>query len=132
MGREFLKFGAVGAVGFVVDTLVLYAVRAWTGIYLGRVFSFLCAAYATWQLNRRITFRRRRSALTRSREWMYYLTLMIAGGSFNLGVYFLLVSLFPAMPLIVGVAAGSLSGMGCNFLTSRFLLFRHHQDHNQG
>lgn len=124
MGREFLKFGVVGTLGFVIDTLVLYAVHAWTGVYLGRLISFLCAAFATWQLNRRITFRSRRSALSASREWIAYLLLMVLGGFFNLGTYFVLVTVLPELPLILGVAAGSLAGMSCNFLTSRFLLFR--------
>lgn len=49
---------------------------------------------------------------------------LVLGGFFNLGTYFVLVTVLPGLPLVLGVAAGSLAGMSCNFLTSRFLLFR--------
>src|SRR6185437_12886929 len=55
--RQFLRFALAGVVGFVVDAAVLYALLALgLGYYLGRVFSFLAAAFTTWQINRRHTF----------------------------------------------------------------------------
>ncbi|WP_408161241.1 GtrA family protein [Caballeronia jiangsuensis] len=69
MQREFLRFDFAGVVGFVVDAGVLYAALSLgCGPYLGRVISFLCAAFVTWQINRRITFARR-ATISPWREW---------------------------------------------------------------
>ena len=57
---EFLRFGVVGTIGFVVDTAVLYAGLALgLGLYGGRAVSYLAAATTTWALNRVWTFRGR-------------------------------------------------------------------------
>ena len=47
LGREFLSFAVVGAIGFVVDVAVLYLAAPLLGWYGARVVSFLAAASAT-------------------------------------------------------------------------------------
>ena len=46
--RELFWFGVAGTLGFVVDTGVLYLLKGWMGLVVGRLFSFLAAVFATW------------------------------------------------------------------------------------
>ena len=56
----FLRFAAVGAIGFVVDAGVLLALVAlgWASPIEGRLISFACAVLVTFELNRRWSFGR--------------------------------------------------------------------------
>ncbi len=125
--RQTLLFGMVGTIGFLVDSTVLYLLKGAVGLYWGRAISFFCAAATTWLLNRTFTFRGHSSGHGPLKEMFVYIGLMMLGGAVNYLVYAVLVAnsaLVVAFP-ILGVAAGSLAGMGVNLLTSRFLLFRH-------
>ena len=55
---RLLRFGAVGAVGFIVDGGLLYGLVAsgLLGSLTARVVSFPTAVLTTWMLNRRFTF----------------------------------------------------------------------------
>jgi putative flippase GtrA len=131
--REFFFFGLAGTFGFVVDTAVLYLLRGYLGPFYARIFSFLTAVFATWLLNRSITFREQRSGLSVQREFTIYLILMLAGGSVNYGIYaWLIVSYQLVLQYpIIGVAAGSIAGLAVNLLSSRFLLYRFSFDQNK-
>lgn len=129
---QILRFGIVGAIGFLVDAGLLHAMlKLGLGYYGGRVVSFLAAATTTWILNRSFTFRRESSlaahpALTHpAGEWLAYLGLMVIGGVVNYGTYALSVAFsdpvrrYPAL----GVALGSIIGMAINFWTSKTMVF---------
>ncbi len=120
---QFIRFGLVGTVGFVVDTAVLYAARPWLGLYLGRVLSFIAAVLSTWLLNRRFTFQA--SQLSVHQEGLRYFALMVIGGGVNYAAYALCLQLFSLAHdyPILAVAAGSLSGMLVNFFTSKHLVY---------
>jgi putative flippase GtrA len=124
--RQFLRFTLAGAVGFVVDVGVLYAMLALgLGYYLGRAVSFLAAVFTTWQLNRRYTF-----VVHPGRhwfvEWMRYLLTMLAGGAVNYACYAGMVHGLPKAAYLpaLAVAAGSTAGLTVNFLTARFWVFK--------
>lgn len=122
---QFLRFGVVGTIGFVVDTAVLYAGLAiGLGLYGGRAISYLAAASTTWALNRAWTFRGQgdKPAL---QQWAIFLLVCLVGFACNYGTYAALVSSVPAVARypVVGVAAGSLAGMIGNFLLSRRFVF---------
>jgi putative flippase GtrA len=146
--KPFLLFGLIGVVGFAVDAGALYlALGLGIGPYLGRFISYLCAATATWGLNRRLTFRDRagrdragrdRAGRDRAgrgragkgtsplRQWLAFLAANAVGGGVNLGVYSAVVGLGPkgaAMPLL-GVALGSLGGWVFNYALSHRFVFR--------
>jgi putative flippase GtrA len=57
--KQLAWFGVGGVIGFVVDAGVVQLLVSKLGAdpYSGRLFSFLCAATATWLFNRRFTFR---------------------------------------------------------------------------
>lgn len=120
----FLRFCAVGTLGFVVDAGIVTALAAGAGVnpYAGRGVSFLAAASVTWALNRRYTFGAPRAAT--GGEWAAYVALMLLGAAVNYGTYAALVATSPAAreALWIAVAAGSVAGLAVNFATSRRLL----------
>lgn len=125
---EFLSFCAVGVLGFVVDAGVLYASAVWIGWFAGRVLSFLTAASVTWWLNRNYTFTQSPKAQTPQtivRQYLRYLLTMMSGGVVNFGCYVATLHWLkiPAAAL-VGVAVGSIAGLGVNFTLARWLVFR--------
>ena len=124
--REIALFGMVGTAGFLVDAAVLYLLRTTLGLLAARVPSFIAAVSVTWWLNRRFTFQRRPSGLRKWAEFRRYLVLMLVGGSVNYAVYATLLlafGVFREYP-VLGVAAGSIAGMGANLLGARLFLFR--------
>ncbi|KQU82655.1 polysaccharide synthesis protein GtrA [Variovorax sp. Root318D1] len=123
LGRQFLSFAVVGAIGFVVDVAVLYLMAPLLGWYGARVLSFLAAATATWALNRRYTFRRSEASVLR--EYLGYLVTMLGGAVVNYGAYVLVLNWAsgPWAPA-AGVALGSCAGLVVNFLSARYLVFR--------
>lgn len=124
--RQLLRFSIVGGMGFLVDAGIvqtLVTVLAWHPI-AARIVSFLAAATTTWLLNRRFTFKTTQAAV--HREWLIYLTCMLAGGAVNWLVYLAVLQQFPATLTLpwIGVAAGSMAGLGINFLLAKLLVFR--------
>jgi putative flippase GtrA len=126
IGREFLSFAVVGVVGLVVDVAVLYLLAPWLGWYVARVLSFLAAATTTWVLNRRYTFASRiGESGSMWGEYLGYLVTMLGGAVLNYGAYVLTLHWVEGRwAAALGVAIGSLAGMGANFLSARYLVFR--------
>ncbi|MDE1900102.1 MAG: GtrA family protein [Alphaproteobacteria bacterium] len=124
--RQFAKFGAVGALGFVVDSAFLYF-----GIYvlgLGRVaagfFSFPFAVTFTWFGNRVFTFRDA-APMPVARQLSKFAAICAVGLVFNRGTYSLLVHNVPLVyhyP-VLGLLAGTAAGMFFNFFAARRHVF---------
>ncbi len=115
----------MGFAGFLVDwgclTLLLSLGAAF---FIGRGLSYLCAATATWALNRLWTFRSGNKTILR--EWAKFLAANAVGGAVNYGFsVFLAVEApdFIGKYPVVAVAAGSLSGMFINFALSKKFVF---------
>ncbi len=128
IGRsEFLRFFIVGGIGFLVDAGVLTALTRGAGLdpYSARVVSFVAAASTTWWLNRIFTFT---SAARHpiARQWASFVAVSVGGALINYGVYVAALQLWPLARLwpVIGVALGSLAGMGFNFPASKYLVFR--------
>ena len=122
---QFLRFGVVGTIGFVVDAATLTLMLALgLGPYAGRVPAYLAAATTTWALNRRWTFRATGDAT--ARQWATFVVLNLGGFVLNYGTYVLLVRFVPVVAAhpVLGVAAGALAGMTGNFVLSRRYVFR--------
>jgi len=123
---EFIRFGLVGVVGFLVDAGVLVAMlRLGLGPWVGRIISYICAATTTYTLNRLWTFRASQQGAS-WRQWGLFLLLNLSGFAFNYGTYALLILTIPlvATQPVLGVAAGALVGMFANFFVSRRFVFR--------
>lgn len=122
---QFLRFGAVGTAGFMVDTAVVYATRGLLGLYRAGALAYLTAATANWLLNRIWTFRGRGDGPAH-RQWMAYLAINLLGFVLNRGTYAVLVTISAtcAAQPVFAVAAGSIAGMFVNFHLSRSVVFR--------
>lgn len=122
---QFTRFGTVGTLGFLVDTLVVYALRQPIGLYWAGLASYLVAASCTWGCNRVWTFRGVGSGPAH-RQWMRFLAANSLGFVLNRGAYFILVtvSVLCAREPVLATAAGAVAGMFVNFGLSRALVFR--------
>jgi putative flippase GtrA len=122
---QFAKFGVVGVLGFLVDTAVVYALRFRLGLVGAGLAAFVVAATANWVMNRLWTFRGLGS-LPIHREWARYMAANLGGFVLNRGTYVLLVTFVAtcAEQPVLAVAAGSIAGMGVNFVLSRTVVFR--------
>jgi putative flippase GtrA len=133
--RQLGMFGIGGAIGLVVDygVLELLVLGLHSDRYSARLVSFLCAATATWIFNRRYTFHgpRRYSLFG---EWTRYIIAMSGGFACNYAAYSALVYFFnfDGYALFFAVAAGSVAGMGVNFVGSRYWVYRHHRQPPSG
>jgi len=127
LAGQFFKFGIVGTIGFLVDWGVLEAATGLLdfGPYGGRVLSFLAAATVTWALNRAFTFRGAGGGPAH-RQYAVFVLAMVAGFAVNYGTYSLCIAWLPLFREHLGlaVAAGSIAGLGINFVSSKWLVFR--------
>ena len=125
IGVEFLKFGVVGAIGFVFDTATVYGLRSSVGIYAAGFLAYGVAATVTWGLNRAWTFRGL-GAGPAHRQWATFLAANLLGFLLNRGTFVALVALVPlcAAQPVLAVAAGAGAGMFLNFALSRNYVFR--------
>lgn len=124
--KQLAWFGVGGFIGFLVDAGVvqLLVSKFNADPYVGRLFSFLCAATATWIFNRHFTFHRR-GDYGLFGEWSRYIVAMSAGFAINYTAYALAVhySEFVRAWPSIGVAIGSVPGSAANFLGARQWVF---------
>jgi putative flippase GtrA len=125
MARQFLRFGVVGTLGFVVDTATVYALRGSLGLYGAGVAAYVVAASFNWLINRLWTFRGQGSGPAH-RQWLKFMLANLVGFILNRGTYALMVTYVAAAAAqpVIAVAAGSVVGMFINFDLSRRLVFR--------
>jgi len=124
--NKFIIFSIVGAIGFIIDSSVLYMLRDLLGLYFARLVSFLIAMLSTWILNRTITFNQKDSGLKKSKELISYFLFMLIGGAVNYITYSFAVSCstFIETHPVLGVGIGSVAGLGVNFTTSSLFIFK--------
>jgi putative flippase GtrA len=123
--REFMRFGTVGAIGFVADTTTVYSLKPWAGLYIAGAVAYVIACTVTWGLNRIWTFRGRGSG-PMHRQWALFLSTNGVGFVLNRGTYFILVYFSPlcAQYPVLAIAAGVAMGMFSNFHFARKIVFR--------
>jgi len=122
---QFLKFGTVGTVGFLVDTASVYALRHSLGLYGAGMAAYVVAATVTWLFNRVWTFRGLGSGPVHH-QWARFLVVNLGGLVLNRGTYALLVTFVPlcAEQPVFATAAGAVAGMFVNFSLNRTVVFR--------
>ena len=121
---QFLRFGTVGALGFLIDTASVYALRGALGLYGAGLVAYVIAASANWALNRSWTFRARGGGAAHH-QWARFLLANLAGFVLNRGTYAALITTVPlcATQPVIAVAAGAAAGMGVNFTLCRQVVF---------
>lgn len=122
---QFLMFGTVGTIGWIVDTATVYGLRASLGLYGAGMVSYVVAASTTWICNRLWTFRGQGSGPAHH-QWARFLAVNVFGFILNRGTYALLVTfvVLCARQPVFATAAGALAGMFVNFGLSRAIVFR--------
>jgi putative flippase GtrA len=117
--RQLLVFVVVGGLGFLVDAGALFgAVHLGAGPLLGRVCSISVTVPFTWVLNRWLTFRPSHGPSWR--EFTLYVVASLFGIGINYAVYSAAVLL--RLPLLLSLAAGTMTGSLFNFLRYRALM----------
>ena len=125
VSKEFLRFLAVGAVGFAIDGgLVVALVAQDTDPLLARCFSFPSAVIATWWLNRIWTFAEAGNSPA-GRQITAYFLVQLVGALTNLMVYAAILNVIAptALNAFVAFALGSVAGLFVNFAGSRRFAF---------
>lgn len=89
---QLARFGVVGAVGFVVDTVIFNVLRATVlspnevhaGPFIAKVISTIVAIFVNWMGNRYWTFRDQRRAVA-AREGVEFVVVSLGGMVISLG-----------------------------------------------
>ena len=131
LGARFMRFGAVGAAGFVVDEAVLTLMHYAFGLdpYAARAISIFCAMTFTWWGNRTLTFAEHAaggSVAGIAREWLKFVLANAVGAIVNYASYTACVRFAPP-PLgnpLLATAIGVAVGMVFNFTLSKRFVFR--------
>ena len=114
-----LKFALVGAVGFAVDAglLILLFDLLRLDLATARIAAFVSAASANWFLNRIYTFADRDRRGRKSLQWMRFVTSAVLSAIPNLGIFFLLMRVFPETTghALLAMCCGILAGYYCNY-----------------
>ena len=123
---RFMRFGLVGALGFVIDAGVmqLLVTFAGAGAIEARAVSIPTAVLGTWALNRTFTFGKAADPALRSLA--RYVAVSAAGATINFIVYSALVlasSTLAARPMIP-LAIASIVALIFNYLGSKHFAFR--------
>ena len=134
LSGQFIRFGLIGVLGFVADTVAFYIFANWfENPYVCRLASYVVAATVTWSFNRHFTFGRTFGEYSFSeliKEWGQFLFAQGFGFLMNYGVFSGLVfgfTLFKEWP-VLAIAAGSIAGLLVNFISAKFWVFRESQD----
>jgi putative flippase GtrA len=108
---QFLRFAAVGGAGFAVDAGVLSALHYLAGIdpYTARIVSMAVATFATWRLNRMLTFGA--SHRSQAHEGFRYAVVAALAAGVNYAVYAAALLAWRAMPPPLAVVIGSGAAM---------------------
>jgi putative flippase GtrA len=122
---QFLRFGVVGGVGFIVDTATVYGLRHALGLYGAGLVAYITAASSNWALNRLWTFRGQGSGPAH-RQWALFMMTNLVGFVLNRGTYAILVTFDAAAAdqPVIATAAGAVAGLFVNFSLSRRVVFR--------
>ncbi len=122
IGRQFLTFAAVGAVGTAAHyaTLVLLVEALRTSPIVGTTIGFVCGAVVNYLLNRRFTFASARNHQTALPQ---FLCVAALGAGLNYVAVATLTS-WPGVHYLVAQAIATCFVLLWNFLANRYWTFR--------
>lgn len=126
--RQFLKFGFVGGIGFVIDssTFLILTQHLDVGPWVaGIISSLVFGMTATWLLNRYLTFRDLRGGSILG-QYLRFAAANGTGNLLNIGTRALLIdhlAIFNRIPLLA-ILIGTVVGLIFNFTGSKYFVFR--------
>jgi putative flippase GtrA len=120
---RFLRFGLVGGLGFVVDTGLLAVLHHGLGVdpFTARLISIVCAAVATWRMNRALTFGASNSS--QAAEGLRYAAVAAAAAGINYAIYALALLAVPGLPPVAAVVVATLLSMVLSYFGYSRLVF---------
>ena len=130
---QFIIFALNGAVGLIIDLLVLFCTSIYLNLYISRIISFFSAVVVTWILNRNLTFKqeshfnidqfvRYKNLLN---EFKLYFLAVLMGGIINLSTYYCYVYInLEPLDKYIATVLGSLAGLISNFIILKFVVFK--------
>ena len=125
---RILRFGVVGAAGYVVNAAALGIVHHLLALnyYASYVPAFLIAVTFTWWGNRILTFREHSARANLLTEWAKFVAANLVGFCANYALYasFLRFAPAPGNNPFLAQAAGTLFGLVFNFTLSKRFVFR--------
>jgi len=125
--KQFIFFGIIGTVGFIVDaSVLLYLVHIENfSIIFSRIISFIIAVFATWILNRYFTFSNKTKDNSKSKEYIEYLSIQTIGAGLNFLIFIGLIYLFEPLKdiLIIPLAIASIIAMFFNYFIIKNKLY---------
>ncbi len=123
-----LRFGLVGAAGYVVNAAALWTVHHLLALnyYASYVPAFMVAVTFTWWGNRVLTFHAHAARTSLLSEWAKFVAANLVGFGANYALYASLLRFAPAPGdnPYVAQAAGTLFGLIFNFTLSKRFVFR--------
>lgn len=127
MLKQFIKFGIVGSIGFIIDAsvLLLLVEKFSFSIEYSRVFSFLIAVFVTWFLNRNFTFSKAQK-FNKKGEYFLYLIIQSIGVLLNYLIFIALINynVFFKEYLIISLAISSIIVMSFNFYMLKIKIYK--------
>jgi putative flippase GtrA len=125
---RFIRFGLVGAAGFVVNEAALWVMLSVLGLdrYTAQIPAFFVAVTFTWWGNRVLTFRAHAARTSLLREWAKFVAANGLGAIANYALYVSLLRFapYPLNSPYLALAAGTLLGLVFNFTMSKRFVFR--------
>ncbi len=123
VGR-FIRFGMVGATGFVVDSSVLLLLIAQVGLdpYSARILSIIVAVSVTWRLNRTVTFQP--STHGQVKEGARYFFVAAGTAMTNFAIYSTLLLLISGLPPLFATAIATLITMFLSYFGYSQVVFK--------
>lgn len=132
MRQQFVKFGLVGFLGFLVDASVFWFASHWLPYPSARALSFWAAVTSNWWFNRIFTFKEADHYGKKHQQWGKFFLASVIGFIPNWGIFVWLIwmvepyatlannSFFPYVAMVPGILAGML----INFSLSKWWVFK--------
>ncbi len=121
---RIIRFGIVGATGFIVDAAVLELLVRTTplGPFLSRAIAVTVAIGATWLLNRNFTFGASKHSVLG--EGVRYGSVGLTSAALNDLVYSAVLLVIPAMKPFEALVLSSIAAMAFSFFAYSRFVFR--------
>lgn len=108
---RFTRFALVGGTGFLIDAGLLTVLHNGAGLdpFSARLISITASAFATWRLNRGLTFGA--SDRHQAVEGMRYAAVAALTAAFNYCLYALALIVWPGLPPIAAMIGATAAAM---------------------
>jgi len=120
---EFLRFAAVGIMGFIADISSFYILLNIFefGVFDARAIAFIIAVMVTWLGNRLVTFKNIKKE-KKTIQLLKYVMVALSAGAINLFIFNSMI--LWGIKTEIAFVSGVLTGMFVNYLGVKFGVFK--------